>query len=82
MQVSRQSHPGHPGCFTHGERTPVMIVQGAVGATEPVEMFWRRQNSHAYAGIQNPDLPAHILVTTLTGPICISVQSYKEEIYD
>jgi len=45
-------------------------------------MFWRRQNSHAYAGIQNPDHPAHILVTTLTGPILISVKSYKEETYD
>jgi len=59
-----------------------MIVQGAAWAAEPVEMFWRRKHSHAYAGIQNPGHPVHILATTLTGPICISVKSYKEEIYD
>jgi len=59
-----------------------MIEQCAEWVLEPVKMFWRRQNSHAYAGIQNPDHPAHILVTTLTGPILISVKSCKEKIYD
>jgi hypothetical protein len=37
-------------------------------------MFWRRQNCHACAEIQDPDHPAHSLVTKLTGTIVISVK--------
>jgi hypothetical protein len=59
-----------------------MIAQGVGWAPKPVGMFWRRQYSCAYAEIQNPDHPTHSLVTTLIGPILISVKCYEEEIYD